>query len=252
MAIQPLINEKFNGDIWRLEIDEVTETLFVEVRNREERKVSFASVSLQTGAIYFSDVAEPMPWSTGMEAAHKGVLLLHNYQSENSPVHKGLTAIDGVSGKTLWSNFNYAFDHLSVNGPVVYDARMQGRKLFIINVENGSSKAEYVPSGHEMLINRIKLPSTVPVEPLNLSFLTERPFSGMVDYLEFNNFKILSLHAVKAELLSQFLYIFEGDNNLYEDLLTQSIQKMQPESFMMHKNRLIYIKNKTGLKVLSL
>ena len=45
---------------------------------------------------------------------------------------------------------------------------------------------------------------------------------------------------------------FEGFNKLYEDLLTENVQKLQPESFIMHKDRLIYIKNKSELKVLTL
>jgi hypothetical protein len=50
--------------------------------------------------------------------------------------------------------------------------------------------------------------------------------------------------------LQQHLYIMDGNEVVYHDLLNQDIQKLQPEAFVLHKNALIYIKNKTEIKVL--
>jgi len=60
------------------------------------------------------------------------------------------------------------------------------------------------------------------------------------------------LHALKGGQLTQSLFIADGNITVYDDLLNAGIQKMQPEAFIMHKNRLIYIKNKSELKVLTL
>jgi hypothetical protein len=48
------------------------------------------------------------------------------------------------------------------------------------------------------------------------------------------------------------LFVMNGGETVYEDLLNADIQKLQPEAFIVHKNRLVYIKNKTDLKGLSL
>ena len=101
---QPYISEEFNGAIWRLEIDELSDTIFVEIRDEAEKQVSFEAISLHTGEVYFKKLVTEERWLTGIEVAYDGVLLLHNYQSENGPVHKGLTAIDGITGQVLWSN----------------------------------------------------------------------------------------------------------------------------------------------------
>src|ERR1700712_816000 len=118
-TILPFINKQFNGTIWRMEIDSLSETVFVEIRHSEEKKVSFGSVNLLNGNINFDNYTTPERWLTGIETAYDGVLLLHQYLSETSPVHKGLIAVDAITAQTLWSNYTYAFDYLSVNGPVL-------------------------------------------------------------------------------------------------------------------------------------
>jgi len=59
------------------------------------------------------------------------------------------------------------------------------------------------------------------------------------------------LHSFK-DGLKQHLYVIRGVDLIYEDLLNTDIQKMQPESFILYKNSLVYIKNKSELKVINL
>lgn len=265
MAIQQLISEQFNSAIWRMEIDEITDTLFVEVRDGEEKKVSFGAVNLGSGEVYFKDLQTPERWLTGIEAAFDGVLLLHNYQTELGPAHRGLEAIDALTTQTLWNNYTYAFDHLCVNGPIVYDTRIQPRKLFIANIKTGETTRIYEPSVYMELKNNVVLPLLTTPEaihhstnnathhsPFTAHSIPAHPFGNTIHYLEYNNLRIVSLHALRGGQLTQSLYIMDGVDKVYEDLLNAEIQKIQPEAFIMHKNRLIYIKNKSELKILTL
>jgi len=235
-----------------MEIDGLSDTLFVEIRDNEEKKVCFGSIDLKTGKVYFKDLVTPERWLTGIEAAYDGVLLIHYYQSETGPTHKGLLAVDAFTGNILWSNFTYGFDHLTVNGPIVYDTRMQPRKLFLADIKTGATTRIYEPYVYKDLENNIRVPEQLITELLPADLVTVHPYGNWVHYLEYNNFRIVSLHALKGGLLVQELYIFDGGNKIYEDLLNADIQKIQPEAFIMHKNCLIYIKNKTELIVLSL
>jgi hypothetical protein len=257
MSIQPFINEQFNGTIWRMEVDELTETLFVEVRDNDERQVSFTAISLIIGEVYFKDLTTPERWLTGIEAAYDGVLLLHNYQSEAGPTHRGVIAIDGLTGDTLWSNYTFAFDHLSENGPVIYDTRIQPRKLFLGDIKTGATTRLHIPPIYKVLQNSIVEPDIIIADGLPAGFLPVHPFENRVHYLEYNNLRIVSLHALKRGELNQLLFIADVDNpdsyqHVYDDLLNAGIQKMQPEAFIMYKSRLLYIKNKSELKVLTL
>lgn len=235
-----------------MEIDSISDTIFIETRDNEEKKVTFSALNLKGGKVYFKALPTPERWLTGIEAAYDGVLLIHYYQNPTSPIHKGLVAIEAFTGKTLWSNFTYSFDHLSANGPVVYDNRIQPRKLFLTDIKTGATIRIYEPYIYNELKNEINTPDQTAIDFLPYGLLNMHPYGNWVHYLEYNNFRIVSLHALKAGLLVQVLYVFDGMDKVYEDLLNTDIQKIQPEAFILHKNHLIYIKNKTELKVLSL
>ena len=257
MTLLPHICEPFAGTVWRMEVDELTDTLFIEIRNSGEKKVSFAAIDLASGKTWFKDLVTHERWLTGIEAAYDGVLLLHNYQSAKSPAHKGIIAIDAQTAKTLWSNYNYAIDQLSADGPIFYDARIQPRRLFYLDVKTGATAGNYIPSVNTGLQNNIVAPGLISHEALAFKLKNIHQDANMIHYLEYNNFRIVSLHAPNKNGFSQVLYVInglhpEGFGPVYEDLLNENIQKVQPEAFIMHKNRLIYIKNKTEIKVLSL
>ncbi|MDB5109963.1 MAG: hypothetical protein JWR67_1077 [Mucilaginibacter sp.] len=249
-TLLPFINKQFNGTIWRMEIDSLSETVFVEIRNSEEKKVSFGSVNLLNGNINFDDYTTPERWLTGIETAYDGVLLLHHYLAETSPVHKGLIAVDAVTAQTLWSNYTYAFDYLSLNGPLLYNMQMQPKKLFLADIKTGATNRPHLPQADKELVNSIVAPQALPVTYLKQPLPIE-PYGNMMHYLEYNNFRIVSLHSFTADRLQQHLYIMNDHEIVYKDILNDNIQKLQPEAFILHKNQLIYIKNKSKLKVLN-
>ena len=60
------------------------------------------------------------------------------------------------------------------------------------------------------------------------------------------------MHSFKDGVLNQLLYIMDDVRIIYEDILNADIQKLQLEAFILHKNCLIYIKNRSEIKVLNL
>jgi hypothetical protein len=251
-TLSPYINQQFNGTIWRLEIDEISETIFAEIRNGQEKQVSFSSISLRDGKVNFIELTTPERWLTGIKASFDGVLLLHNYQSATGPVHKGVVAVDAASGETLWSNYNYAFESLTTNGPLLYDTRIQPKKLFLADVKTGATIRAQQPSVYDEAVNNVIAPQMVMPDILPQNMLPQTVFGNSIHYLDHTNLRIVSLHTLQAGVLKQYLYVMDNMGIVYEDLLNTDIQKLQPEAFILHKNRLIYIKNKTKLKVLNL
>lgn len=251
-VVIPYINYQFKSSVWRLEIDALSEMIFVEVREPADKKVYFSSISLDNGHVFFEELQTEERWLTGIETAYDGVLLLHNYQSEAGPAHKGLIAVNGTNGHIIWSNYNYAFDHLSANGPVVYDTRMQPHELFLSDIRTGAMQRPYNPVIDTEMNNYLSLPRLVSPEFLASLPIKTTSFGNTAHYLEYNNFRIISLHAFAGGGLEQRLYILRGDDIVYEDFLNTDIQKLQPEAFLMQKDHLIYLKNKSKLVVLNL
>ena len=246
----PFISKKFNGLIWRIEIDELSDTIYLEIRKTEDKLVSFAALELKSGQTKFENATLPERWLAGIEAAYNNVLLLHGYQGQNAPIHRGITAI-AADGSIKWSNYSIAFDHLSINGPITYAAQIQPRKLFLTDITTGTTIRPFDSTLDEEHINKVTFPENINSMDLNFA-LPEESYNQVVHYLTYNNYRIVSLHTLLAGQLKQHIYVWEGDNLIYEDLLNDNIQKEQPESFILCKNRMIYIKNKTELKVISL
>lgn len=245
----PSINKLLNGVIWRLEIDSLSDTIFIETRSTD-RQVAFTSINLNTGETNFENYTTPERWLTGIEAAFDGLLLLHGYQSENSPVHKGIMAID-KDAKTAWSNYNYAFDHLTVSGPVVFNTQIQPKKLFLIDVKTGSMLRSYNPAVDVEMNNNVQFPEAALPAGLDLEPGIEG-HGNIIQSLYHNKFRIVSLHTLSKGQLQQRLFITDAAARVYEDLLNTDIQKMQPESFILYKNSVIYIKDKAILKAVPL
>jgi hypothetical protein len=244
-----IVQEKFDGVIWRLELDEVCDTLFAEVRHSDDKKVTFSALSIKTGQLYFKDLQLPERWLTGMEAAFDGVLLLHGYQSEKSPIHKGITAVDASSGDVLWSNYNLTFDHLTVNGPIVYDSRIQPGKFFLIDMNKGDKIRSYDPKTDQIPVSRITVPNPAVADGI---FLPYTAYGNSILVEKYNDLIIVSLHTQVHDLLEQKLLVMDDNTVVFEDLLNHGIQKMQPEAFIRFDSHLIYVKSKSEINILTL
>lgn len=246
-----LVAEHFGGQIWRMEIDHLSHTLFAEIRNTEDRKVSFAAISLVSGKTYFKNHTIDETWLTGIETAYDEVLLLHYYQTATGPTHKGLAAVEATTGNVLWHNFNYSFDHLTANGPILFDSRLQPPAYKLTDIKTGSLLRNFNPAIDIIANNQVIVPQNMPM-PANLPKLPVEPYRNNVHYVEYNNFIIVSLHALWTGQIRQYLYVIEGGELIFEDILNTNIQKLQPEAFVLYRNQLIYLKDKVEIKVLNL
>jgi hypothetical protein len=251
-VLKPCISKQTKGQIWKLEIDQNAGMLYVQTRETENRQALLFGFDLNASASTFTDLAQPEKWLTGMEGSYAGVLFLHGYQSAKSPVHKGITAVEGQSGKTLWSNYTYAIENIGNNGPIAYNTQIQPKKLLLLNAHTGATIRAYNPSIDVDITSYTRFPSVSETLDNELKGLIQGQVVGNIHYIGHNSFRIVSLHTLFENVLSQVLLIIQAGNLVYYDLLNDKIQKLQPEAFIMHRNRLIYIKDKVELKVLNL
>lgn len=251
MVLETLISEKFEVPVWRMEIDEVADTLLLEFRDTANKQVSFASVNLNSGKVNFKDLMMPERWLTGLEAAAGGVALLHGFQSEDLPVHKGLTAIDTINREVLWADYNINFEAHHHDGFLVSDNRFEPKKIYLVDARTGIKFNTSLP--YETLESRLIFPQITSPEQLPPGRLPVTPHGGTVHYLKHNDYEIISLHALNGVRLTQHLYIFSNEGKLvFDEVITDQIQKLQPEAFICYKNQLIWLKNRSEVKVLNL
>lgn len=248
--LQPLLSHDFIATIWRMEIDEITGITVLELRNQTDKKTTFASVNPATGAVFFSNYKTEERWLTGVECVYNGVALMHFYKHETGPEHRGLIAIDATTRSTVWSNYSIAFEYLSEAGPVVYDTSFQPKKMQVIDISTGKRLRPHTLED-KPLQNSLVIPQMVDASQVIPGTLPEEPYRNIVHWLSLNNYIIVSLHTFKNQVLQQHLYVMNGATVVYHDLLHTGIQKLQPEAFVVHKNVLLYLKDRTRMIALN-
>ena len=66
--------------------------------------------NLKTGQVNFLELVPEEKWLVGMDGGRQGVLFLYGYQSAQSPEHKAIIALDGLTGKQLWADYNLVLE----------------------------------------------------------------------------------------------------------------------------------------------
>ena len=122
----------------------------------------------------------------------------------------------------------------------------------LADIKTGATKSSYNIATDKPLENNIVIPEMAPAAQFAPGSLPAEPYGNIVHYLDHNNYRIVSLHTQKNGLLQQHLFVLTGADVVYRDLLNTGIQKLQPEAFVLHKNALIYIKNRNEINVLDL
>ena len=91
------------GVIWRIAPAEPG-LLVGEARDLEAKTASFFCLDSRTGAPLWEEVVLPGGWWVGIEAICGDVLYAHGFARADLPAHRGITALDLRTGRTLWSS----------------------------------------------------------------------------------------------------------------------------------------------------
>ncbi|RYE16728.1 MAG: DUF4905 domain-containing protein, partial [Sphingobacteriaceae bacterium] len=189
-------------------------------------------------------------WMIGLEGGRQSILFLHGYKSEQSPEHKALIALDGLTGKQLWADYNFSLEAFTTVGLLAADQRFQTKKTVMLDYQTGTLISNTNQQQDDF--QEIRYPMMLRLLPENLAALISGTITGEISCLNYNSFLIISLHTQKNGLLVQEIFIVENEAVIYRDILNEGIQKLQPEAFVLVENCLVYTKNKISLKVLTL
>lgn len=250
--LNPIIDQAFSSLIWKLETDTEQDLIYVETRSEQKHSAGFSSLNLHSGQLNFLEIVPEENWLTGLSGGRKGILFLHGYLSDQTPEHKGIIALDGLSGKQLWADYNHSLETFTTKGLLATDQRFQTKRVVLLDERTGNIKTGTDTSNLTDDVQPIQIPLMLRLLPQNLANLITGTITGEISCLNYNSYLIISLHTQNNVELLQHIFVVENEKVIYRDLLNEQIHKLQPEAFVMIKNYLVYIKNKTTLKVLNL
>lgn len=234
-----LFSAKTNGIIWKIKLDDETQQMAFEVRTKD-KKVSFYAFDFKKQQLLIDHYSFEENWLLGLDHLQNSTAYFHGFESEFSPVHKGIIAFDLVMQKTIWQNFSIAVHDFLDEGIIVFDPKLFPRKYELINRVNGQKiKAITVED-----LNQYKAKQTEIIFPQTQQKENIWESESTLFYKDLN---IKSSYVIKDDKINQIIEIYKNNELHFSDILNEDIQKQGADSFMLWSEKLIYIRNKSEI-----
>ena len=266
-----------DGVIWRL-LPTRTGHLVGEERDLVGKKASFFCLDQLTGKALWRKATVDEPWWIGMEAVHRDILVLHSFLTPDLPVHKGIIALDLMSGKQLWANNELRFvacadqslfgaKETPVDSTLLEVHFRTGALVQTLGGEAGESRLRELLQGGS-LDEAVALPH--PVTDLETSFPRiagrelrhgrARQTVGAVDVLEYGERTLIwSAHeTVGGEQaigrMNTVLRVADAlsGKTFFETVLNSNVQARVPDPFFVQADVLYYVKEQKELAAVQL
>src|SRR5690606_24673232 len=204
-TLKPVLTEKFEGIIWKIETDAIQHQIAVETRDAGSRGVNVWVSNYRTGEVLLKEIRTESDWWWSLDRLQGGTLLLHGYLSDNSPEHKGISAIDVQTGEVKWQNFQLTLENIAEEGLIVYNPLLQPRKLQLASLQSGEIIKNHIDT-YTPLSRDLTFPDIIPDKALHPRFMPENT-TGPVSYLKYQEKEIWSFHTVDQQHYSQQLLV---------------------------------------------
>jgi len=258
--------------IWKLQPTEGG-ILFGESRDVDRKKLTLFAVRPEEGKMLFSGVALEEPWWVALEMTIGEVAVLHSFPRPNLPNAIGATALDCVTGSLLWRD-----DTIRVLGGVEELALVQRGNSFdwsalaLIDARTGAVLEEIGESPERLQafqqacaaagkwdgwINSEEVEAASPKEITLASSIssTIKDRRGPIEYAELDGYTVVAAHArsrrsaeaMLSGAVDTHLFIFEGEQTLYHEIVTRDAPAPAGDLFFIWHGMLIFIRDRRTL-----
>lgn len=227
--------------------------LFLEIRNPDDKTVSFSALNLQNNQWLWKDLVFEEPWWISLRATEGDILLFTIYTDTNNPDKKSVLAYHVTRKEVAW--WRNGFSLTSVNRRTVsgVDAKFPGKES-ILDLFTG----QLVAGGDFDLGDSQNFPVIRPFqyEEDTAYFVTVKDFLhsrlgispvASIEYLEIKDLIMVSVF-LKEEGLANYLYVLDADGQvLMTEKLGEHLKGIGLDTFFVFSDKLIFIKNKNEL-----
>ncbi|QHT68280.1 DUF4905 domain-containing protein [Rhodocytophaga rosea] len=249
----------FSGQIWRLLTEAETGIIVAETRDGNQRKTDFAAI--YQNKLLYESVPLPETWWISAVALQQGILLLQTFPDSQTPVPKGILALDVRSANIIWQHpqLNYAGFSILQSAVIATESTNDGQIYRLINLKTGktSDLARYSPldetgiSADSKIIFPRHYTSENKYFPAIVSFLNQKlgiKAEKAVDYAEYQHLLIISYYLYDHNTLSNFLVVIDRQTGilLHESIATQ-LSGTGLDTFCIMNNHLIFVREKKEL-----
>jgi len=249
-----LFSHRFQGTIWNTLAVETENRLVIEVREDVNFKVTFSLLDYAKGKLIWKDISLPESWWISLAAANKNTVLLNKFMNKGgNPDRKSLIALDANTATIRWEMEELSFydwNESEIFGYRTKDDLVQVR----INLVTG----QLVEEPWQPKPENVKPESPKPVFYAEGTphFETVKKFVAQADYvitkgveyLEFNDWIIVSVYVEESAKLANYLLVFSETGELVLTLkLGEKLGGLGSDTFFILSGCLFLVQNKTDL-----
>ncbi len=250
-----------SAKIWNLLTDHAARYLYLELRNEEAHRVSFAAYDLEVKKLLRDDLQFTEDWWVGMSAADNNLLVLHTFEDNENPAIKSFFAIDNRTQEVIWQDSELQ----------VMDVRGESLFGFVRKDGNIHYKSFPVETNSQQNLSLEEVEHAIAADFAENKYIRQ-PFHDMeedahfetvsrfvqhhlkcwplqaCEYLEHEGLISISYYVEEGKALANYLLVVdtEGELLLHEKLDDQ-LSHIGLGTFMLVREQLIFIKQKREL-----
>jgi len=268
MTTEQKFSALFDGYIWRIVADEYAPILVLEIRNYDNREVSYAAVDIEKFQLLWHDFRLSELWWAGIEAVANGLIYFHGYNHIQYANHIGINCLDVAKKEILWENKHLIFHSLNRQHLIAQN-----------RVDAYSSSYQHVnPLSGEVLYTCEILPIDVEVPRLHQAistrfypmFMEETDYNFTkivlfvkkilkvdavlaIEYLEHNAKIVISFHTKQNNKLQNRLILLDSEANILHDwILGDDLVGIARQTFLVIGTHIIFVQHKNEIKIYEL
>ncbi len=254
----------FKDPIWRI-FPSSQKVILTETRDIENKIAKFHSVDLNTGKFLWKNFYLDSDWWVGVEGVYNGVIIFHEYERPDFPIHKNIIAVDLINHSIIWQLSDVRF--IIAMDEFIYAASnyQEEKNYFKINLNSGeiirTLSADEIKS--ELVQNKCYyenfiLPIYISLEKIQIQSVNKYLFSikknivKEVDLIQNERYNIIGYSLEKYSgnqiLYNDYISIIDNQGRkIFKDQLIENAYQIISPRFFIDNGYLIYIKNKSEL-----
>lgn len=217
-------------------------------------KVAFSLLDYTKNEFVWKDISLPESWWLSLAAANKNTVLLNRFKNKGgNPDHKSLIALDAATATIRWETEELSF--YDWNESEIFGYRTKDELVPVkVNLLTGQVAEEpWQPKTERSLVQN---PKPVFYAEGTPHFETVKKFVAQTDYvitkgveyLEFNDWIMVSMYVEESAKLANYLLVFNKTGALVLTVkLGEKLAGLGADTFFILSGCLFLVQNKTDL-----
>ncbi len=275
--LRPIWRYSTKGAIWRV-LPSTDGKLVGEERDLARKEATFFCLNQMTGEVLWEGISFGEPWWIGIEAIHRETIFLHGFTKPDLPGHKIITAVDLLTGSTLWRNEQLRFEHALDESVFASREGIEGRLVFELDYRSGGVLRSW--GNNEQAIKDAKVRSVDVVDsdiefPNSMNELSledsdvasaiqkhcdTKATIGPVEIIDnddaaiFNYYEKVDEGTEDNPRLNSVLKILDKERGkvIFSEILNHDVPAVVPDSFFVQRGLLFYVKERSQLTAVRL